>query len=522
MLTIKQAEWRWAGIWSVVLVLMAMLPYVVVDATTPEDLFFLGFLSNPEDGHSYLAKMRQGFRGEWSFHLPFTPEAHEGEFLFTYYLFLGHVARWVHLPLTWVFHLARAINGAVLLLVLYYAGAWFFHDVAQRRFAFLITALGSGLGWLVAFSGKVTADMWVPEGYVFYSLFVNPHFSLAMACMLLLILWSTTPWGAARIDWRCLAGLVACSVLLGLALPFSLLTVGVVLLVYTAFRWAGRRRLPWRLIASGGAIAVGGGPFVINAYLASTRNAAFAAWSAQNLTPSPPPWDVALSYGIVLLLAIAGAWIAIRRRRDSDLVLLIWTLCVAVLLYAPFSLQRRLITGWILPLGMLATAGWYALPARRRPPDIVAWILAGLTHLFLIGITLVGALGHSDLLFITPDELAALDWLAEGVAPDALVVASPRTGLHIPAWAGQRVLYGHRFETADAEARKAQLRAFYGSGDLAALQGAGPDEDASPDLRPDYVFYGPQEQAISGSGWQPDPAWRPVYQQGTVTIYALP
>ncbi|MBL7202586.1 MAG: hypothetical protein ISS56_20825, partial [Anaerolineae bacterium] len=48
MLTIKQAEWRWAGIWSVVLVLMAMLPYVVVNATTPEDLFFLGFLSNPE------------------------------------------------------------------------------------------------------------------------------------------------------------------------------------------------------------------------------------------------------------------------------------------------------------------------------------------------------------------------------------------------------------------------------------------------------------------------------------------
>jgi hypothetical protein len=83
-------------------------------------------------------------------------------------------------------------------------------------------------------------------------------------------------------------------------------------------------------------------------------------------------------------------------------------------------------------------------------------------------------------------------------------------------------LYGHRFETADAEVRQAQLRAFYQSGDLGALQGAEPDQNARPDLKPDYVFYGPQEQAIGESGWQPDPTWRPVYQQGAVTIYALP
>jgi hypothetical protein len=34
-------------------------------------------------------------------------------------------------------------------------------------------------------------------------------------------------------------------------------------------------------------------------------------------------------------------------------------------------------------------------------------------------------------------------------------------GLFVPAWAGQPVVYGHPFETVDAEARKAQVEAFW-------------------------------------------------------------
>ena len=73
--------------------LLACLPYLIVSMTTPPELFYTGFLTNPEDGHSYLAKMRQGQRGQWRFTLPYTAEPHEGEFLFTYYVALGHLAR---------------------------------------------------------------------------------------------------------------------------------------------------------------------------------------------------------------------------------------------------------------------------------------------------------------------------------------------------------------------------------------------------------------------------------------------
>ena len=54
---------------------------------------FGGFLLNPLDGNSYLAKMQQGASGSWRFTLPFTPEPGEGAYLFLFYLALGHLCR---------------------------------------------------------------------------------------------------------------------------------------------------------------------------------------------------------------------------------------------------------------------------------------------------------------------------------------------------------------------------------------------------------------------------------------------
>jgi hypothetical protein len=508
---VSKSEWRWVGIWALVIVLVAAVPYVIAYLTAPDGLLFAGFLSNIPDGFTYLAKMRQGWRGEWLFHLPYAPEPHQGAFLFTYYLFLGHLARWVHLPLILVFHLARSINGYLLLVSLYYVSAHFFEDLVQRRLAFLIAALGSGFGWLALFFLDRTVDLWVPEGYVFYSLFANPHFPLAIAAMSLMLLWSVTPWDATRLEGRRLVGVAVCALVLGISQPFVLLTTGTVLIVYTAVRWVRQRRLPYRELASGMAMALGGLPFVINAYLVSITNPTFVAWSEQNLTASPPPWDYAISYGIVLILALFGAWQAVRRRRESDLFLLIWAGCTALLLYAPISLQRRLVMGWIVPLGALAGMGWAAFPAVIRSRRAVVIGFASLTNAFLVVMAVVMGVTHHEALYVPTDEYEALRWMAEGIPQDALVAASPETGLYIPAWSGQRVLYGHPFETPHADLMRAEVEAFLASGDLETLS-----------LRPDYVFWGARERALWQADRPADELWPAVHRVGTVAILAVP
>lgn len=522
MRAISRQEWRWAAVRAAVMVLVSVLPYLIAWAATPDGLWYSGLLTNPEDGHSYLAKMRQGARGQWLFHLPYTAEPHRGEFLFTYYLALGHLARQTGLPPILVFHGARLANGFGLLMALYYAAAQVTAVRARRRFAFTLIALGSGFGWLAVLLGGMTVDLWVPEGYVFYSLLVNPHFPLAIALMLLVLTWSVTPWGVRSVrgepgQMRRLLGAGLSAAALGLVQPMGLLTVGAALGSYAVLLWLQRRRPPWREIVAGLVVAAAGGPFVANAYLASTRNPAFAAWSALNQTPSPPPWDYALGYGVVLILALVGLWAALRRRRDSDWLLVAWTASTAALLYAPFGLQRRLVMGLIVPLGLLATRGWVGLTAGRQRPWLRApliWALAGMTHLFVLAIALVGALSHHPALYLGDDERAGLAWLAENAAPEALVLAGPETGLYIPAWAGQRVWYGHRFETVEADRRRAQVEAFYRDGDGSLLL-------EPPPLHADYVWYGPRERALN-EGWQPDPTWTPAFERGEVSIYALP
>ena len=511
---IDRAEWRWAAIRAAILVVAASLPYLIAWAAAPGDLVYTGFLSNPEDGQTYLAKMRQGWEGAWRFTLPYTPEPHRGEFLITAYLALGRLARWTGLPLIVVFHLARAVAGFLLLLAVYDAAACFFSDRAQRRFAFTLTALGSGFGWLALLAGRMTVDIWVPEGFVFYSLFVNPHFPLSIALMWLALRWSVTPWGGRRIEGRRLAGVAAAAAGLGLLQPFCLLTVGAVLLVYTLILWAQKRRLPWREVVSGLVFAAAGLPFVLNAYLATLRNPAFAAWSAQNQTLSPPPLDYVLGYGLVLILALPGIAAALRRRRDSDWLLVAWVGCTAALLYLPFSLQRRLVMGLILPLGALAARGWARLTRQRRPRTGLLWATVSLTNVVLIVVALFGVWTGHEALFVRQDERAAMDWLAEHAPPDALVIAAPSTGLLIPTYGGQRVFYGHPFETAHAELRARQLEAFYARGDRALLQ-----EPVA--LEADYVFYGPRERALCDGAWAPDPAWRAVYENDTVALYQI-
>ena len=83
------------------------LPYVFAVLVSGKDYVFNGFLLNFGDGNSYLAKMYEGWNGSWRFTLPYTAEPGQGGYIFLFYLFLGHLARWLGLPLLIVYHAAR-------------------------------------------------------------------------------------------------------------------------------------------------------------------------------------------------------------------------------------------------------------------------------------------------------------------------------------------------------------------------------------------------------------------------------
>ncbi len=100
-------------------VLLAALPYVYAAQRGGGDFVFNGFLLNPLDGNSYLAKMREGWQGSWQFSMLYSSQAPQGSYLFLLYIALGHLARWLGLPLLLVFHGARIAGAIALCLALY-------------------------------------------------------------------------------------------------------------------------------------------------------------------------------------------------------------------------------------------------------------------------------------------------------------------------------------------------------------------------------------------------------------------
>jgi hypothetical protein len=148
------------------------------------------------------------------------------------------------------------------------------------------------------------------------------------------------------------------------------------------------------------------------------------------------------------------------------------------LLYVPFALQRRFITGLHVPLVVLGTIGlerlfWPRLAARGRQVFTVSLVaFAALTNLFVPLASVIGVAQGRAPLVMTRAEAAACDWLDDNTTWTDTVLAPPGSGQFIPAWAGNRVVYGHPFETIDAVTKEAEVAHFYSSRATTAERGA--------------------------------------------------
>jgi hypothetical protein len=521
---IASSERRWLIGAALIALLIASLPYLFGALSAGPDRVFTGLQVNPLDGLSYLAKMRLGYEGDWLFRLLFTPEQGQGVFLFTYFVALGHLARVLGLPLIAVFHAARLIGGFVLLWMIYELIARVTDTVDLRRRAWWIVALSSGVGWLAALLGHGdSADMTIPEANTFYMLIANAHFALAAAIMIamFLLILEMRAFSIGR-----LVILTALSLLLAIIQPFAPIAVygiaGVTLLVLW---WRNARSRPSTALRSAqqasefprpqfvaafiaGLMTV---PLLIYLYSATQADEVLRAWSQQNQTPSPPPIDYLLGYGLLWIFAFFGARQAWRRKTDWDVLLLVWIIVTLPLLYAPFPLQRRLSLGLHVPIGILAAIGLSEIVRAKWPRRALIGVTL-LTSVFIELALFGGAAVRDPRIYLTTNEAAALNWLQANAPREAVVLASPELGGFIPAFAGQRVVYGHPFETVNAETREQQVKDFFANQI---------DQDQLlRDFAVAYVIAGPRERKLGAFDAMPLPV-EEVFSSGDVTVYRV-
>jgi len=442
---------------GLVLAIVTAVPYLYAYIVQPHDQVFMGFFYLGDDANTYLAKMRQGWEGAWSWQNRYTTEASPSAYLFMFWILLGHIAAILQVPLIAVFHGARiaaafALMGAAWLFI-----AHFIEDRQARRFAFFFVAIGLGMGYVIQALGHPvifgnrtdTLDWRMPELTAFYSVLALPHFA-----------WSGVFAG------------------LGVALTLKAIQRGsLVLGALAGLAWLGQASIhPQMPILMGGATAVAlflrpapprgwmaatlafaiPAPYILYSYFAFVGNPEVQRWTFHSKN-SLPPETVSLVFALApqLLLALFGIPGAIRRHTREDVFLLAWLILLAAILYLPNpagDLRRRFLDALYLPLGVLGARGMYELilprlrSVRARalvPFSYVAFASVGSAFLVLAPLAVAAQPQYS----VSRAEFDGLTWL--GSRPAGIVLSMPGVGLYVPAYSADTVYVGHYDETFD-------------------------------------------------------------------------
>ncbi|HVK04191.1 MAG TPA: hypothetical protein VM490_11995 [Armatimonadaceae bacterium] len=551
---------------------LASLPYLYGALNTPPGHVYSGLTHNIDDAAVYLTWIRQASEGVFFQFNRFTTEPQKGIVFNLFFLLLGNIAKLTGLAPIAVYHGARLVFGALLLWAVAALVRRALADERGARAAYALACFSAGLGWLTggfdpgrAFNQPI--DLWQPEAITFLSLYFAPLFTAALALMAVFAnaFLKAERSGRARDLWPALvAGL-----LLGNFHSYDVIQLFALALGYRLVADLGRRRKPdpagWLRLALLGLAML---PTTAYTYYALRFEPVFAARAFASFTHSAAlPW-VLLGYGLVLLLAVAGAALPTARAKfsgaDALRLALVWGIVALAVAYVPVSFQRKLLMGAHLPLCLLAGAAVAALTERLTGslPKIAAFFLVLLTvpsnALFLLTDVsrLQANVGSTHLRpYLTDGELDALRWLRENTKRADVVLVSPDPASHlrfpgfplmpylstyVPAIAGNVIYNGHWSETAAYEKEKLPRgRQFFradtpDAARLALLRDAniryvlyanaladGPPRTPQGEIIPNPQTGGPLFEPAPWPVTTPPPYLREVHRNADVTIYEV-
>jgi hypothetical protein len=371
---------------------------------------------------------------------------------------------------------------------------------------------------LVIFTGDVgrVPDFVIPEMYPFYSSLVNVHFPLTLACLALITSVMIVTFRPGSIEdpsmnnGGLLLGIVsfALSLLYPQALiPFGLAAIGLVTLRALRQRHINIRDGRWLLVLILPSLPLAAYYFALVNY-----NFAAAEWNRQNITASPSPIIMAIGLGIPLLMALPGIWRSIRRfEPDGDQFMLVWLVAMLIAMYLPTNTQRRFGVAMMIPIAYFATRAlegyWFEFVNRRWRYRLLVVVVPAITMTYVL--VLMGNLTVNSGPFLQRDYVAAFQWLKEQGHVDEVILAAPDVSAWIPGWTGERVVYGHPYETLDAKTKEKQVQNWYSGVDCGQMI-------EQYDVR--YVLMGPQEQALGTTACTD--GLHAVFTYNAVTVYA--
>ena len=509
---VSKNEWRWVNFWSGILIIITFIPYIWASLGVSEGWHFFGVLAVPQDGASYLAKIREGINGAWLTELSYTPEEHNATGIFVFYTFLGHIARIFGFSEIVVFHLARMATSLLMFSALYQLGANTWQRMRPRQLFFWFVIVGSGFGWLAVTINQniISPDIYAPEAFPLYAAFSTPHYPLSIAMLALI---ATQYLEVFRHGFKALPtaqngglNIIIYTIVLALLEPTVLTAIGSAIFIFMI--WVGwqKRGMPWFELRWFAMVFLPAFPVLLYYVIVFSNDPILTEYNTQLSNTTPNIFVLFIGYGTIFMLALPSIYRSIRYfRRDSDQFMLIWLLVNLLLLYLPFNVQRRLLIGLTIPLAYFAIRAiedfWLdRIPKRYHALSIIlVFVIILPSNVLAIVLPMYGVTNSTEsgadvgTIIETPyTEVYA--WLAENGNADEVALASPQMSLWIPVKTDLRVIYGHNLETVPVDTRIQQVEDFYTGADCTSLFA----DDIGFSV--DYVVWGMRERNLADVG----------------------
>jgi hypothetical protein len=477
---------------AAVVVLLTAVPYAFGYLSAPADKQFMGVVLGMPDAAQYLSWARESGHS-LLIENKLTPEAGDATFFNLFSLTVGQLARVLGLGPAEALQLIRLPAGALYLTAIYFFVRLVTDDRGQRWVAFLVAALGGGLGWVWVvekqFTGQLVfpADLYTTEANTLLTITAFPHQAMAYGLLVLILGLSALALERRSFGLAAIAGVLGLA--LGLQHGYDLVPIYAVVSCTTLLvALRSRDRLSvlglWALVCGPSAPAA-----LYLLYITREspiwREVLAQYGNAGVYTPSPPHLLVLI--GLPLLLVLFGLVLelpkGLRRPLSAltglparEVLLRCWLVVGLLLLYIPTDFQIKMLAAWQVPVAIFATR---VLMTRIAPAlqGLRIWgrwraevalglflVLAVLpVNVYLYSWRFVELGRHEYPYYLERDEIAALEWLSANTAPSDVTLSSLTIGQYIPSVTGSRALLAHWASTLDFHSKRRLVARFFDS-----------------------------------------------------------
>ncbi|MBN2566866.1 hypothetical protein JXB02_02145 [Candidatus Woesearchaeota archaeon] len=534
-------EWRGVVIIAAALLVLSFIPTLWGFITTPQDHTYMWISKEVMDANNHLNLMLQAKDGYLLQRNGFTSEAMSRLFFNPYVLVIGWLSAISSVPIIAFYHLFRIVFGGGFLAMLYLFIAYLVPNKHERLTAFLIASAGAGFGFFFEVVRITTGfmfvspDLWVTDLIPFTYLRM-PHFALAallMVSVLYLFL------RGLRDGWRYAVGAGILCFLLATVHLFEVITIYLLMGVYVLVMFFHEKRFSFQPILKTAFIVIISIPAMLYNYSVFILDPVYAKWTELNVTVSPNIINYIFGLGFIFFFALYYVYIETGRRKltKDDVFLLAWIIISVLLMYSPLATQRRFVFGVMVPYAILAALGIirYFIPTmtdKLKPLHVEHFklFLLAVFVLLIAGTNILSVAGdvatihpllysaeneYVNDVYLTDDEISALDWLAQNTGDDDTVMSGLRIGNYIPRVAGNRVLLGHWAQTIDFVDRRAEVASFYANPTSLNAKGL------IGKFGINYIYAGSEEQALAGGNLSFGAGYEMVYTAGNITLYKV-